>query len=270
MTRHDLASWRAGLIAAALLLIVSSARAASSAENFDGVVSPALPNGWTTLGGANGVGWQIWNNGSDTPPNHMRSEGDPNNNLLDMSLTSPLLSIASANVTLSFRQKYYFETDDGGRLEIAISGVADSQYRDILEAGGEFVAGEYSGYIYNSSNPINGNWNTRVWTGSAPEYTTVSVKLPTSAAGTTIRLRWRMASDNGGLATSVWDIDSIMLCDAGDTTSTICQNNNCGNGACGVGGSAALLLTFSSLGGAKLFRRRPRATIPATNGGLHP
>src|SRR5581483_7245983 len=112
---------------------------------------------------------------------------DPSN-VSDNSLTSPSFMIASTNAQLTFRHYYSAEnTYDGGVLEISINGGA---FTDILTAGGTF--GGNSGYTQtispSFSNPLAGR---QAWSGDSGGFVPVTVTLPASAAGQSVRLRWR-------------------------------------------------------------------------------
>jgi len=245
------------LAGASIALQSPVARAVSFAENFDAVTPPALPGGWTASATQSGVVWQTNGLVADTPPNGV-GIGVPAA-VADQSLTSPSVAISSANATLTFRHKFAFDVDnngarDGGRLEISIDGIRQGDFQDIIDAGGEFVTGGYTHGISSPTNPLYGG-GRQVWAGFLNDsFMTTTVKLPTSASGSNIRLRWRMVSDDS-VSTVGWKLDSIILCDAGDTTSTVCQNNNCGSGACGAGGMPAVATVLLGIAGA---RRRQR------------
>lgn len=109
-------------------------------------------------------------------------------------------------------------------LEISINGNA---YQDIRIAGGKFVSGGYNGYIAALS-------YRSAWTGlsggdaTTPAYITTVVKLPNSANGQNVRLKWRMVCNNSN--TTAGDagvrIDDVMLtsnsylCCSGTSTPT--------------------------------------------------
>jgi hypothetical protein len=81
---------------------------------------------------------------------------------------------------------------------------------DILAAGGSFVQNGYNGSItIGELNPLDGR---RVWTGNSNGYLPTIVNLPPSAAGKTVKLRWRFGS---GLTVSGvgWRIDTISVVD---------------------------------------------------------
>src|SRR5205814_6266234 len=75
---------------------------------------------------------------------------------IDARLYSPVISVTSPNARLTFRNSYSLYTvrnyaaTDAGTLEISING---GSFKDILEAGGSFIAGGYSA-IATTDNPI--------------------------------------------------------------------------------------------------------------------
>ena len=174
-------------------------------EGFDGVTAPALPAGWTTSG--SGAPWVTDGTSSDSAPN---SAFTPDEEFeTDKRLDSPPIPIVSAGATLTFRNRFDLEnTYDGGVLEIQIGAGA---FTDILAAGGSFITGGYTGDI-NGSTTIDGR---QAWTGTSngyPGYMTTTVALPASAAGQTIHLRWRVATDDS-VAYTGQNIDSIAITD---------------------------------------------------------
>ena len=89
---------------------------------------------------------------------------------------------------------------DGSVMEVKI-GAAD--WQDILAAGGSFVSGGYDGPLDGCcQNPLAGRlaWSGKSGTDQVANFITTRAKLPAAAAGQTVRLRWRAASDIGGFA----------------------------------------------------------------------
>lgn len=182
--------------------------ASSFSQNFDAVVAPALPAGWTTstLGGAANL-WATNTTSPDTAPNRAFA-ADPST-VSDNVLVSPLIAVPAGANRLSFRHNYITEsTFDGGVLELSIGGGA---FQDIITAGGSFVGGGYNATISTAfGSPIAGR---QAWSGtSAGGYITTVVNLPLSAGGQNVQLRWRMASDNSVSSTG-WAVDTISIGD---------------------------------------------------------
>ena len=167
-------------------------------ENFDGVIPPALPPGFTTDTTGAGIPWVTSTVNPDTTPND--AFGAETDATSSANLTSPVIAIpAGESAQLQFRNLYNMELNfDGEVLEISING---GPFQDILDAGGSFASGGYNGPI--SGTPL----GTRLaWTGlsagttAAPRYITTVVNLPAAALGQNIRLRWRVGSDSNTVA----------------------------------------------------------------------
>ena len=173
--------------------------ATTFSENFDGVVAPALPAGWTTAKNPATGTPPLWvtNTTADTPPNSAFGGGSATPG--DNSLTSPVIAIPTAPVTgtnpgvrLSFRNSYNTEPGfDGGVLEISINGGA---FQDILAAGGSFVEGGYNGVIGPTDSVLTGR---QAWTGNSGGFITTTVILPATSYGQNAQLKWRTAYDSG-------------------------------------------------------------------------
>jgi hypothetical protein len=169
------------------------------AENFDGVTAPALPPGWS--GGA----WVTSTIDPDSPPNDAFVPDE--DGISDESLGSPLITINSAAAVLSFRNNFNTEHDplpaevfwDGYVLEVSTDG--GSSYNDIIDAGGVFVSGPYTGEIDGTANnPLAGRM---AWSGNSGGYIDTVINLPASFNGQTIKLRFRMGTDEAVAAPGV-------------------------------------------------------------------
>jgi hypothetical protein len=190
-------------------------------EDFDGVVAPALPAGWTTAATGVEVPWVTSTINPDTAPNDAFAP-DPNN-IGNTELVSPSFAVFAGGGQVTFRNLYNMEsTFDGMVLEISINGGA---FADITAGGGSFVSGGYNGTISTAfGSPIAGR---PAWTGlsggtsAAPTYITTIANLPTAAAGQNIRLKWRAATDNSVSAAGAAGvrIDTIRV----SSTSFVCN-----------------------------------------------
>ncbi|HZI31019.1 MAG TPA: immunoglobulin-like domain-containing protein, partial [Candidatus Binatia bacterium] len=187
-------------------------------ENFDGVASPALPAGWfTTNVSGTAANWSTTTASYYSAPDSAFL-AEPAS-LGQNALVSASFKVTTTSAQLSFRQNYGFEYVtrghnstyyDGGVLEIQIGNGA---FTDLVAAGGSFVSGGYNAAITTSSdNPLGGR---SAWVGSSGGWTAVTARLPASAAGQNVRLRWNFATDSGN-ASSVagWYVDSIVVTDA--------------------------------------------------------
>ena len=168
-------------------------------ENFDGVVAPALPAGWTTAKTPPTGNPPLWvtSTTNHTPPNSAFGAGSttPGEN----SLTSPTIAVPTAplggsnpGVRLTFRNSYNTEPSfDGAVLEISINGGA---FTDILASGGSFIEGGYNGSITVTDSVLTGR---QAWTGNSGGFITTTVVLPPASYGQNAQLRWRTAYDTG-------------------------------------------------------------------------
>jgi len=198
------------LLAAGWLCSFSTGKAAVLfSENFDGVVAPAIPAGWTAT--ANGVTpWRTSTNFADTLPNAVFAADAPN--VSTNILISPSVLVTTTNAQLTFRHKFDLEFEntnyyDGGVLEISIGG---GSFIDFQSAGGIFTANGYVGGIDASfQNPLSGRM---AWTGNSAGFVTTTATLPASAAGSQVQLRWYCGTDETRGATG-WYVDSVLLTD---------------------------------------------------------
>ncbi len=128
-------------------------------------------------------------------------------NISDSLLTSPAFNVNQGNRRIQFRNNFNLESGfDGGVLEISINGGA---FADLLAAGGTFISGGYTSTIDNRfGSPVAGR---RAWSGNSVGYITSIAELPASALGNSVRLRFRMASDNSD-AVFGWRVDTIQAC----------------------------------------------------------
>ncbi len=200
-------------VALSLVVGVGPASAAVLTQNFDGVVAPALPPGWTAtklVGLPADPTWVTTAAGTvDTPPN---TTFVPNpNHVTDNVLVSPVVPIGAAG-TVSFRNFYDLEnTFDGGVLEIKIGGGA---FTDILVAGGSFGVGGYNGPIsVNFGSPIAGR---QAWTNNSGGFISTIANLPAASIGQNIQLRWRLGSDIS-VSDNGWRVDTISISGVAET-----------------------------------------------------
>jgi Kelch motif len=182
-------------------------------QNFDGVMPPALPSGWTATNviDPDGILWVTSNDGdpfpsADSLPN-AAFVNDPDA-ISDKRLDSPGIPIQSDSAQLTFRQNLDLESGfDGGVLEISIGG---GPFQDILDAAGSFIVGGYTHMISSSfQSPIAGR---HAWSSYSGGFITTTVNLPAAATGQNIVLRWRLVSDNSNFAAG-WRIDTVGIVD---------------------------------------------------------
>jgi acyl-homoserine lactone acylase PvdQ len=172
-------------------------------QNFDAGSAPALPAGWISATTVPNISWQTITSVVDSAPN--AAFAPAHNTVSDLTLTSPAFT-STLNTRVSFRHRLSMEvTYDGAVLEVAIGAGA---WTDILTAGGTFVTGAYNTVISTGySNPLAGR---RAWSDIMSGFGEVTISLPASAAGQSVRLRWRVASDSG-VGAGGYTLDSIQL-----------------------------------------------------------
>lgn len=176
-------------------------------EDFDDVSVPFIPSAWTTTLITGPIGARPWRTVATdfyTAPN---SAFTPDaGEIRDSVLDSPGIPIVSSAALLRFRNRYILEKDnDGGVLEIKIG---DGPFEDILDVGGSFAEGGYNGRIsQNFGSPIAGR---QAWTDASDGFESTTVNLPPAAAGQTIVIRFRMATDRSLGMLGQW-IDSVSI-----------------------------------------------------------
>lgn len=182
------------------VVIIAPGQVGTPLENFDDVITPALPAGWT----AETDGWFTSDTQSDSQPNHAFHQALA---FRDDSLESPVFVAAQSR--LRFRNSYDIDLGfHGAVLEISINA---GSFQDILAAGGTFVAGGYTGPVDTTfGNPLGGRQS---WNGDSGGYIDTIVEMPAVALGASIQLRWRLATDNIPTSGAGWRIDSIEMID---------------------------------------------------------
>ena len=144
--------------------------------------------------------------GADSPPNCVFLADQ--DGISDKVLDTPNFMVNSATAQVTFRHAYNMEADattdwDGCVLEVSVNGGA---FVDILAAGGTFVSGAYNAVIFNgASNPLA---DRMAWSRDSGGYVTTTVNFPASLNGQTIKLRFRMGTDEAAAAPG-WRIDNF-------------------------------------------------------------
>ncbi len=179
--------------------------------------SPDFPPGWTTSFTGES---EVWQKVLVEPTQNDYAAFSPEPVHPGVNeLVSPVVQVTNTNATLYFRNKYDLESTflrnllyDGGVLEIKIGTGA---FQDILAAGGLFVSGGYDGPIASCcSNPLAGRqaWSSKSGVTNEAVWINSQVRLPASAAGQNVQLRWRVATDIGGRRQGQW-IDNVQVQD---------------------------------------------------------
>jgi len=183
------------------------------------VTAPALPAGWVASNATGGAPlWVTTTTTPDTPPNDAFID-DPNV-VTDKHLITPNIPITSGSAQITFRHFYNLEdTFDGGVLEVSSPNINGGAFTDITNAavGGNFVSGGYTDTISTSfQSPIAGRM---AWSGNAGGYQTTVANLGANVNGQTIKLRFRMASDNSVSATG-WRVDTVNVANGSCASAT--------------------------------------------------
>jgi len=195
------------------------------------VTAPALPSGWSSNATGAETAWVTSTTNPNTAPNDVFAPDVAT--VGETFLVTPSLTVPAGGAQISFSNLFNLEADtsgpnvgyDGMVLEISVNGGA---FADIITAGGSWVTGGYNRTLSTTfGSPIGGR---QAWSGlsagttGAPTYITTTFNVPASANGQTIKLRWRVATDNDTIASGTPGvrIDSItgMPCLAPTPTST--------------------------------------------------
>jgi hypothetical protein len=176
-----------------------------------------LPEGWTSS--ASGAG-RVWFPSTRRSTSPLVSLFSPDPSQVGVNeIVSPPFRITSTFAELTFRNWYELETTflrnrlfDGSVLEISFD---NGEWQDIETAGGRFITGGYDGMIDACcQNPFAGRmgWSGRSGINRTAEFITSTVRLPASAAGREVRLRWRIGSDIGTFREGQY-IDDVAVSD---------------------------------------------------------
>jgi MYXO-CTERM domain-containing protein len=158
----------------------------------------------------------------------------------DTYLVSPPLHVGAGNFSFTFKHGYSFEQDatptyyDGGVVELSTNGGAS--WTDL---GSAFTMNGYTVTLYDgmdpnlgpSENPLKGRMAFGGGpTAGFPALISSTVNLATTYANSTVRIRFRIGSDQGSAATG-WLVDDIAFTGLTDTpfTTQVDQRNLCSN-----------------------------------------
>ncbi|MEW6431700.1 MAG: myxosortase-dependent M36 family metallopeptidase [Myxococcota bacterium] len=187
---------------------------------------------WTSTSDPNGNTGSNWRIFQSTATEHYWFGPNPSSPA-DTWLTSPPLHVGQGPFIITFKHRYDFEKDaqtgvfyDGAVLEVSTNGTT---WTDV---GASAMPG-YSGTLDSpGSNPLAGK---RAYVGRSPNYpafNTETVNLGTTYAGQTVRLRFRIGSDDAAAAKG-WEVDDIAFQGITNTpfTTVVGDPNTCTNRA---------------------------------------
>jgi hypothetical protein len=173
-------------------------------ETFN-VIADAQTAGWSHGFDSGLDDWSI-NLTGGISATHAFSTSDPSVTT-DKWLISPAMDLTTDSV-LEFWHKFGFEGTstyyDGGVLEIA----TNASFNNWVDLGSLASVGGYN-VTLSSANPLGA---VAAWGGSQSSFQKVEVMLSTFA-GTTAKIRWRMAADSSQSGTAPWVIDDIKVLD---------------------------------------------------------
>jgi len=134
-------------------------------------------------------------------------------------MVTPQFRVRSSSARVRFQNWYDLETTflrnrryDGSILEIRIG---DGAWQNITSAGGIFESGGYDGPIDTCcQNPLGGEpgWSGRSGVNQTSEFILSVARLPPSAAGQLVQLRWRIGTDIGTFREGQY-IDDLVVTD---------------------------------------------------------
>ena len=157
--------------------------------------------------------WETSTTTPDSAPND--AFVDDQDGISEKILESRSIIIGSTTAQISFRNNFNTEHDpppaevfwDGYVLEVSINGGA---YVDVTDpsVGGTFVSGPYTGEIDGTANnPLAGRM---AWSGNSGGYIDTVINLGAGLNGQTIKLHFRMGSDEA-LAMPGVRVDSLTI-----------------------------------------------------------
>jgi hypothetical protein len=185
-------------------------------ENFDTVNVPLLPSGWTqTQVFGNQANW-VTNRGFTSSVPTRLFINEPAANVLT-AIETPSFFVRRPDTTLSFTKVYGISEFNGVVLDIKIG---NGNWQDIITAGGTFITGEYiSQLLLQYQNPLG---TRRVWNNGLPILIEPTViKLPPTATGQNVKLRWVLGTAGGPSSTGDFSIDDVKV------ASNVVCNTNC-------------------------------------------
>lgn len=175
---------------------------ASSTENFDQVLVPALPAGWDSESSLYGTGWSTTQSRRFSRSQSVFASGYEFNSA--NYLYAPPVNISVEGAQISFRHMFNLESGyDGAILEVSID---DGEFLDILDAGGSFAQGGYNRTMLGES-LID---STTAWSGKSAGFILTTVNLPAAFKDKTIQFRWRMETDFD-ISSLGWYIDNYTI-----------------------------------------------------------
>ncbi|MCS6912552.1 MAG: M36 family metallopeptidase [Myxococcota bacterium] len=168
----------------------------------------ARTTAWSTGGDARLDGSKVWERVFDGPDGRWHIDG--NEAPSDQYLISPPLQIAATGPAgFTFRHRHRFEFQQGQYQDGGVVEVSTDNGMSWSDLGSQMISGGYNGRLYADNPALAGR---PAFVGSSrnypAEYVTTTVDLGQAYSGRTIRVRFRVATDEG-TGSPGWDIDQI-------------------------------------------------------------
>lgn len=186
------------------------------AESLDGATPPA---DWTSTATSGSNAWTITTDRSHSPTKSYFCPAPATRSTTN--LTSPPISIPENATDIQVRIWHLFELQsqqDGGRIEFSLDG---GEWFDVTSpsSGAVFASNGYNNTIRAIGRPINRSEfaGLQAFTGSSNGFleTIINLTDTTKYAGHSLRIRWRLATNNNTASTG-WYVDTIALLGGGD------------------------------------------------------
>ena len=185
-------------------------------ETFDGAVS-----GWNSQTDTGSNAWSLTTAQSQSPPTSYFAPGPDVTSTTN--LTSPGIPIpaSATDLQVKFWHSYDLQnTKDAGILEFAVDG---GGWFDVTASGSgaAFASNGYNATVKSKGKPgtVNEFDGKQAWSGNSNGFieTIVNLTNPAKYAGHSLRMRWRIATDNS-TSSPGWYVDSIVLFGNADVT----------------------------------------------------
>lgn len=179
-------------------------------QDFD----PEAP-GWSASANIGSTYWALTDSQSHTPPNAWFAPGPDSKNTDNLLSEGISLSATAQKLRLHFWHQYNTEVYDGCLLEISPNDGLEWHEIGAGGSGTSFVRGGYTTTVQGrTGSPHNRSefFGKAAWTGnSGNAFSEVVIALDSALyAGKTLRVRWRLGTDNS-VASDGWYVDSVRI-----------------------------------------------------------
>lgn len=185
-------------------------------ESFDGASAPA---GWTSEVTIGANSWSITTDRSHSPTKSFFAPGPATKSTTN--LVSPSISIPAEATDMQLKFWHYYDLEsgrDGGLIEFSIDGGAWFDIQD-SGSGAAFASNGYNTTLKGTGPPNSRNEfaGLPAWSGNSNGFVETIINLTDTAkyAGHTLRIRWRLGTDNKQLSAGWW-VDTVALFGGGN------------------------------------------------------